>query len=93
MPEENSGRVNTGYSVLDIGQDVGALVIYTKQELCGRQIDVSSKGNTGKRIHTDVLERRVNGRAVFAALFLELLAGDYYIWGNDWRKPVGDVTI
>ncbi len=92
MPERNPKRVHSGYSVLDIGGDVGALVIYTKQELLGRQIEVSPKGNTGKRIHTDVLERRFNGRVVFAALFLELLAGDYYIWGNDW-KPVGDVTV
>jgi len=39
--------------VVDIGDDIGALIIYTDEALRGRQIDVSLKGySAAKRIHT-----------------------------------------
>jgi hypothetical protein len=89
MAETHVERVHTEHAVLDIGQDVGALIIYTRQELLGEEIEVSPKGNDAHRVHTQVLERRANGRTVFAALFLALPAGDYTIWSN----PAADVTI
>lgn len=92
MAEGYVKRIHTESAVLDIGQDIGALVIYTKGELCGREIEVSPKGNDAQRTHTAVLERRVNGRSVFAALFLALPEGDYFIWGSG-SKPIGDVTV
>ena len=92
MPEKSAGWVHTGHAVLDIGDDIGALIIRSRSELCGRQIDVSPKGRTWQRIHTDVLERRTNGCSVFAALFLSLPAEDYIIWGESSR-PVGEITI
>jgi hypothetical protein len=66
--------------VLDIGQNVGALVIYTDVELCGKEIEVSPKDNHLQRTHTEVLERKVNGNITYAALFLTLAEGDYNIW-------------
>lgn len=92
MPERSATRVHTEQAVLDIGDDIGALIIHSRRELCGRQIDVSPKGRTWQRTHTDVLERRANGRPVFAALFLSLPTDDYIIWGESSR-PVGEVTI
>lgn len=92
MPEQSAERIHSGHAVLDIGDDIGALIIHTRRELCGRQIDVSPKGCTWQRIHTDVLERRTNGHPVFAALFLSLPAEDYIIWGNSSRA-VGEITI
>ena len=92
MPERSATRVHTEHAVLDIGDDIGALIIYARRELCGRQIDVSPQGRTWQRIHTDVLERRANGDPVFAALFLSLPADDYIIWGEGAR-PVGEITI
>ena len=89
MVERYVERIHTEYAVLDIGQDIGALVIYTREELRGKQIDVSPKGNNWHKVHTDVLERRVNGHPVFAALFLELPAGDYTILST----PTSEVTI
>jgi hypothetical protein len=44
MPERYTDRVHTEHAVLDIGEDVGALVIYCRPELRGRQIDVSLRG-------------------------------------------------
>jgi sirohydrochlorin cobaltochelatase len=72
-------RVHPETVVLDIGGDTGALIIYAQPNLRGQQIDVSRKGSDAKPIHTDVLERRLNGRAVFAAVFPALERGDYQI--------------
>jgi hypothetical protein len=73
-------RVHPETIVLDIGGDTGALIIYAPSHLRGQQIDVCLKGSDARPIHTDVLERRLNGRAVFAAVFPTLEQGDYQIW-------------
>ena len=92
MAETHDDRVHGEQVVLDIGQDVGALVLYTGEELRGREIEISLKGNDAQRVHTAILERRVNGRVVFAGVYPALPAGDYNIWGNG-AQPTGDVMI
>lgn len=87
--EQGPKRVSTGHAVLDIGQNIGALVIYTNAEHCGREIEVSPKDDHMQRTHTEVRERRVNGDVVYAALFLALMEGDY----NIWCIPGQSVTI
>jgi len=83
MIEKYENRVHTEHVVLDIGQGIGALIIYTTEALRGYQIDVSLKGNpTAKRVHTDVLERRIGGRLVCAAVFAELPEGEYITWSD-----------
>jgi hypothetical protein len=63
--------------VLDIGEDIGALTIYTGQEMLGKEIEVHPKGDERQKTHTAVLERKVNGRTMYAALFLALPEGVY----------------
>jgi len=92
MAEQHIDRVHPESVVLDIGQDVGALLIYTDAELHGREIEVSPRGSAAKRVHVEVLERRIDGRAVFAAVFPGLRAGDYDIWEN-FPKSGGTVAI
>jgi len=92
MTERYSARVHPETVVLDIGQDVGALIIYTEAELHGREIEVSPRGNPAKRVHVEVLERRINSQPVFAAVFPGLRAGDYDIWEN-FPNASGTVTI
>jgi hypothetical protein len=92
MPERYKDCVHTEHAILDIGDDMGALIIYCRSELRGRQIDVSLRGREWQRTHTDVLERRTNNQQIFAALFLALPVGDYVIWGNS-KEPIGEVTI
>ena len=92
MAEQHDDRVHSESVVLDIGQDVGALVIYTAAELRGREIEVSPRVCGAKRVHVEVLERRVNGRPIFAAVFPGLRAGDYDIWEN-YPEPRGTVSI
>ena len=89
MAETYIEKVHTENAVLDIGEDIGALVIYTGQEMLGNEIEVSPKGNRSLRIHAAVLERKINGRTSFAALFLELSEGDYITL----TTPSSEITI
>lgn len=89
MAETYVERVHTENAVLDIGEDIGALVIYTRQELLGEEIEVSPKDNDAQKTHTTVLERKVNGRTMYAALFLALPEGDY----NTCSTPSSAITI
>jgi len=65
--------------VLDIGEDVGALVLYTTAELFGHEIEVSPLGNGAWRTHSAVLERSCNNRVFYAAVYPELSAGEYQV--------------
>ena len=65
--------------VLDIGDDVGALVLYTGSEQHGHEIEVNPLGSDARRVHSAVLERSVNGRVLYAAVYPELKAGDYEV--------------
>ena len=89
MAEIYVERVHTENAVLDIGEDIGALVIYTSQEMLGKEIEVCPKVNNGQKIHTAVLERKVNRRIMFAALFLALPQGDYVTLST----PSSEITI
>jgi hypothetical protein len=92
MAEQHNDRVHSESVVLDIGRDIGALIIYTKAELRGREIEVSPQGSVAKRVHVEVLERRINSQPVFAAVFPGLRAGDYDIWATA-PTPSDAVTI
>lgn len=92
MAEITIKRVHPEQVVLDIGEGVGALILYTRESFNGLQIDVTPQGSTWPRTHTDVLERRINAQRVFAAVFPILPEGTYYIW-KDLQTPVSEVTI
>ena len=74
-------RRHTESVVLDIGQDVGALVLYAPAELHGHEIEVSplDADPSARRVHSAVLERSLNGRVFYAATYPELAAGDYEV--------------
>lgn len=78
--------------LLDIGGDVGALLLYTDAELAGREIEVSPVGSPAQRTHVEVLERWVNGGSLYAAAYPELTAGKYDVWDAD-NAPRSQVTI
>jgi hypothetical protein len=92
MAETPDEHIHSKPAVLDIGEDVGALIIYTPPELKGWEIEVSLRGAGVPRTHTAVLERQVGDRSIFAALFLALPAGDYGIETTDPTLP-NTVTI
>lgn len=92
MTEQHVERVHTESVVLDIGGDIGALILYTTGDLVGKEIEVSLEGDDGRRTHTDVHERVLQGRSLFTAVYPELRAGEYTIWDLS-GKPAGNVTI
>lgn len=92
VAEHYADRIHTEPAVLDIGDDVGALVLYTGEELRGSEIEVSLKGDDARRVHTAIWGREVNGRVVYAGIYPALPAGDYTIWRDD-TTPAGEVTI
>jgi hypothetical protein len=73
--------------VLDIGEDVGALVLYTPPAYAGREIEMSPAGDDGRRTHTGVLLRRLGGRTFYAAVYPALRAGVWRIWTDDPALP------
>jgi hypothetical protein len=78
--------------VLDIGEGVGALVLYTSESLLGAEIEVSPDVDGAPRTHTIIRRRRVNGRDLFAGVYPGLPEGTWRIYGLDDR-PVGTVVI
>jgi hypothetical protein len=92
MPEVHDNRAHTENVVLDIGGDIGALILYAKPEADGLEIDISPRGDDSHRSHNQVHERRFNGRVCFAAVYPELQAGEYGLWGEG-AMPVDRVTI
>lgn len=76
--------------VLDIGGDIGALVVHATEALLGREVEVSPVAGR-QRVHAVVHQRQVGGRPVFAAVFASLAQGDYVLW--DGERTLGRVTI
>ena len=88
MPgEQHVERSAVGDAVLDIGGDVGALVLYTGPAHLGLEIEVSREDDDANRVHTMIRERTVQGRLVQAGIFAELRSGRYRIWGGDPLLP------
>lgn len=74
-------------SVLDIGGEIGALVLYTDERFRGREIEISPVGDESHRVHTAIHERKVGGQLVFAGVYPDLPEGTYRIWTDDPSLP------
>jgi len=78
--EHHQHRPHTENVVLEIGEELGALVVYTDASLLHEEIEISPAGDDARRSHKDVLERRVNGASIHAAVFDRLERGAYTLW-------------
>lgn len=78
--------------VLDIGGDVGALILRTGAEYLDHEIEISPAGDDAARTHTAIHRRTIGGRVVYAGVYPELSAGEYRVWTDDPRLP-NHVTI
>jgi hypothetical protein len=81
--EQYADRPHPEYVVLEIGGDLGALIVYTDPELHGVEIEISPTGEDGTRSHKDVLERSLGGRPAFSAVFDQIKDGSYTLWVAD----------
>jgi hypothetical protein len=80
MHENYADRPHPEYVVLDIGDDLGALIVHTDAALHGTEIEISPEGADHDRSHKDVLERAIGDRAAFTAVFDRLPEGSYTLW-------------
>jgi hypothetical protein len=78
--EDYSARKHPEFIVLDIGEDVGALIVHTDPEMHGIEIEISPVEDDARRSHKQVLERDIDDRPAFTAVFDGLAAGAYTLW-------------
>src|SRR5271165_1445778 len=78
--ESYSARPHPEPVVLDIGGDIGALIGHTDAGMHGVEIEVSAGGADHDRSHKDVVEREINGRPAYTAVFDGLPEGTYTLW-------------
>src|SRR5207302_1838994 len=80
-PIENyAARKHPEFVVLEIGEDLGALIVHADPEMHGVEVEISPAGNDDHRSHKEVLERSAGGRPAFTAVFDGLPAGAYTLW-------------
>ncbi len=89
--EVPAGPSGPGSVVLEVGADVGALVLYTPPSLDGEEIEISRDGDP-RRTHSRVRPRHVPAGTRYAAVYPGLPAGRYTIW-RDERHPAATVTV
>lgn len=96
--EEENPHAGDGPVVLDIGGDVGALVVTMPAELAGSEVEIGPRGDGGRaagrrghehRPHVAVVARPVAGGLVHSLVFGELVEGDYELY----RRPDGPVEL
>lgn len=90
--EDYTARSHPEFVVLDIGGDVGALIVHAPADLLGTEVEISAAGEDDRRSHKDVLERRMGGLPAYTAVFDGLRAGAYTLWSHDVPRT-RDVTI
>jgi len=81
-----------GTVVLDIGGDIGALVLHTPHELAGLEIDIFRVGEDRPAMHTAVRPRHLPNGHVHAAVYPTVPAGDYVVPSRG-ALPALPVTI
>ncbi|GGK28838.1 hypothetical protein GCM10010124_21950 [Pilimelia terevasa] len=81
-----------GTVMLNIGREIGALVIHTDDRWHGHEIEVSRAGATGKRTHAAVRARHVQGQVSYCVVIDALPQGSYLIW-QDAAEPLARVDV
>jgi len=83
MTEPAAGPSGHGTVVMELGGDIGALVLYTPAGLDGREIEISRDDDPGaRRTHSQVRRRHLAGATTYAAVYPGLRAGTYTIWAD-----------
>jgi hypothetical protein len=78
--ESYSARKHPEFVVLELGDDVGALIVHTDHGMHGVEIEISPSSDDDRRSHKEVLERNAGARPSFTAVFDGLRAGTYTLW-------------
>jgi hypothetical protein len=84
-----SGR---GTVMLDIGADIGAIVIHTAPRWHGLEIEVSPVAPNAPRKHAAVRARHVSNGVFYSAVIDGLPEGRYVVW-RDADTPADRVVV
>jgi hypothetical protein len=84
MPPSREGSV-----VLDIGGRVGALVVMAGADRSGAELELTPADGRRAKVHSEVRPRRLGPGERYAAVFPQLLAGDYEVEETGQRISVG----
>lgn len=80
--------------ILDIGQSIGAVIVYGSETCLGSEIDLTPSGAPrSHHLHTMFRRRRVTDRDVIAGVFPEVEEGTYTLWGLHGTGPLGEVLV
>jgi hypothetical protein len=90
--EDHAARPHPEHVVLDIGGDLGALIVHTDPVLLGAEIEISPTGEDHRRSHKDVLQREINSRPAYTAVFDKVREGTYTLWIDDAARA-RDVAV
>jgi hypothetical protein len=77
------GEVRLQPVVLDLGDGVGALIVYTDPGLLGVEVEISPAGDDGDRQHKEVLRRAMGPATANVLVYDNLAEGDYTLWIDD----------
>jgi hypothetical protein len=77
----DAGPSDPGTVVLDIGAELGALIIYTTAQQLGLEIEISpGKTSDARRTHMAVRARNLDSHTIYGAVYPSLVEGIYTIW-------------
>ena len=81
-----------GTVMLNIGAEIGALVIHTPSGMHGHEIEISPVTDLAVRKHAAVRARYVRGGVVWSEVIDNLPEGRYVIW-RDPVTPLEEVEV
>jgi hypothetical protein len=81
MTEQHLPPSRDGSVVLDIGGNIGALVVEVTGDWLGSELDLTPVGATRAIMHTEVRERHVKDGTRYAAVYAAVPAGSYTVEG------------
>lgn len=87
-----SDRPHSQHVVLELGDEIGALIVHTDPALLGVEVEISPTGEDELRSHKEVLERRINGRSNHVLVFDGLPSGSYTLW-IDGEAKARDIEV
>ncbi len=90
--EDHCARRHPESVILDIGGEMGALIVHTDADMHGVEVEISATGHDDQRTHKDVLEREINGRAAFTAVFDKIRDGSYTLWVDGLARTRGVIV-
>ena len=82
---ESYAHVQGGPTVLDIGGDVGAMIVTMDAAAAGTELHLRSEHEPPISVHTGVWRRGFGERVLTTAVFAELVEGRYWVLDSNGR--------